>query len=138
MADGDGMPIDDVLAVLGVLDQAGVRVWLEGGWGVDALVGRQTRPHRDLDLDVDVRDEDTAVRALRTLGYEIEGDFRPNRIELTAPGRGLVDLHFLTFDESGGAVQFGMAGEVWPCPAEAFVTGTLVPIDGGFSAFSGV
>lgn len=30
------------------LTAAGIRVWVDGGWGVDALVGRQTRHHDDL------------------------------------------------------------------------------------------
>lgn len=44
------MPAEQVLALLGVLDAAGVRVWVAGGWGVDALAGHQTRRHYDLDL----------------------------------------------------------------------------------------
>ena len=43
----------DLLAVLGQLDRAGVVIWLDGGWGVDALLGRQSRPHQDLDLVID-------------------------------------------------------------------------------------
>jgi hypothetical protein len=39
----------DVIQVLEALDGAGVRHWVGGGWGVAALAGRQTRPHRDLD-----------------------------------------------------------------------------------------
>jgi polyisoprenoid-binding protein YceI len=39
--------------VLDALHRVGCRFWVEGGWGVDALVGRQTRPHRDLDIDID-------------------------------------------------------------------------------------
>ena len=35
-----------------MLQSAGVRVWLDGGWSVDALLGEQTRPHADLDLAV--------------------------------------------------------------------------------------
>jgi hypothetical protein len=27
-------------------------IWLDGGWGVDALVGEQTREHEDLNLIV--------------------------------------------------------------------------------------
>ena len=38
-----------VLVCAGLAD-AGVRFWLAGGWGVDALAGRQTRSHRDLDV----------------------------------------------------------------------------------------
>lgn len=39
-----------VLEVLDLLDAADIRVWVAGGWGVDALVGRQTRRHCDIDL----------------------------------------------------------------------------------------
>ncbi|MGH3303622.1 MAG: nucleotidyltransferase domain-containing protein [Streptosporangiaceae bacterium] len=39
-----------VLAVLDLLAAAEVRVWVAGGWGVDALLGRQTRRHGDVDL----------------------------------------------------------------------------------------
>lgn len=39
-----------VIEVLDCLDAAEVTAWLDGGWGVDALVGSQTRPHSDLDL----------------------------------------------------------------------------------------
>lgn len=36
-----------------MIEQLGIRYWLDGGWGVDALVGRQTREHRDVDIDFD-------------------------------------------------------------------------------------
>ncbi len=34
------MGISDVLEIVERLGGAGVRVWLDGGWGVDALIGR--------------------------------------------------------------------------------------------------
>lgn len=111
--------------MLDALDAVGCRVWVEGGWGVDALAGRQSRPHRDLDLDVDVAQEATAIDALQGLGYRIETDWRPNRVELVAPGRGWVDLHPLAFDASGDGVQAGLAGEAYVYPAASFVTGTI-------------
>ena len=42
----------DVVEILGWLRAATVDVWLDGGWGVDALVGEETREHKDLDLIV--------------------------------------------------------------------------------------
>ena len=45
--------LEEVLAVLQALNASGCRYWLEGGWGVDALAGRQTRTHRDVDIDFD-------------------------------------------------------------------------------------
>jgi lincosamide nucleotidyltransferase A/C/D/E len=46
------MTAADVVEILGWLGAASVDVWLDGGWGVDALVGEQTREHKDLDLIV--------------------------------------------------------------------------------------
>src|SRR3954452_25100818 len=40
----------DVLSVLALADGAGARLWIDGGWGVDALLGGQTREHGDLDV----------------------------------------------------------------------------------------
>jgi lincosamide nucleotidyltransferase A/C/D/E len=44
------MPSADAVALLGGLQDHGVDVCLSGGWGVDALLGEQTREHADLDL----------------------------------------------------------------------------------------
>ncbi|HEY3765213.1 MAG TPA: bifunctional phosphopantothenoylcysteine decarboxylase/phosphopantothenate--cysteine ligase CoaBC [Gaiellales bacterium] len=46
------MDATDVTSVLARLDAARIECRVLGGWGVDALLGRQTRPHRDLDLGV--------------------------------------------------------------------------------------
>ena len=125
MNSASGMPVEAVLAVLDAMERAGITVWLDGGWGVDALVGRPTRAHRDLDLALDVRDEGAAVAALRGLGYEIETDERPTRVELAAPDERWVDLHPLAFDAGGDGVQLGPAGERWVYPAGCFTTGSL-------------
>ncbi|HEX5988980.1 MAG TPA: hypothetical protein VFY75_02040 [Solirubrobacterales bacterium] len=51
------------------LDQAGIAVVVIGGWGIDALIGRQLRSHSDLDLVTDERRFDRAVAALQKLGF---------------------------------------------------------------------
>src|SRR5918999_1510036 len=109
----------EVHAVLDALDAAGVRVWLEGGWGVDALAGVQTRAHRDLDVDVDAGQEKLALAVLAELGYSVETDWRPNPVELVAAGRGWVDLHPLTFETAGNGIQIGLRGERYVYPATA-------------------
>jgi lincosamide nucleotidyltransferase A/C/D/E len=67
--------VESVVAVLDALQAAGVGAWLAGGWGVDALVGRETRWHSDVDVLVDVADEGLAraVQALTGLGYVDSG-----------------------------------------------------------------
>jgi hypothetical protein len=70
------MELGEVLGVLADLTEAGCSVWVAGGWGVDALVGRQTRLHRDLDLALDGRDETVALRVLqrRATAWRLIGD----------------------------------------------------------------
>lgn len=50
------MDADDVIEVLDRLDTACVEYWIDGGWGVDSLLGVQTRQHDDLDLGVRLSD----------------------------------------------------------------------------------
>ena len=44
------MSSENVLAVVELLERAQITVWIDGGWGVDALLGSETRRHADLDL----------------------------------------------------------------------------------------
>lgn len=37
---------DDACWIIGLSAGAGIGVYLDGGWGVDALVGRETRAHK--------------------------------------------------------------------------------------------
>ena len=121
----EDMPLPEVLAVLDALSAAGCRHWLEGGWGVDALIGRQTRPHRDVDVDIDAQCEDAALAALARLGYAVETDWRPNRVELVAPGRGRVDLHPLLLADDGSARQAALGGGFHDFPPSYFTVGSL-------------
>ena len=41
---------EDVISIYKRLLTNGFQVWMTGGWGIDALLGEQTRPHKDLDL----------------------------------------------------------------------------------------
>ena len=63
----------DVIRVLDALDEAAAEPVLAGGWGVDALVGRQTRRHFDLDVVIapGTEAESRARAALAPLGYEV-------------------------------------------------------------------
>lgn len=114
-----------MLHVLDLVASTGARHWLEGGWGVDALVGRQTRPHRDVDVDLDASREAAVIAALEADGYRVETDWRPTRVELVAEGRGWVDLHPLQLDPDGSGRQAALEGGWHEFPASWFTTGTL-------------
>jgi hypothetical protein len=117
----------EVLEVLEALDRAGVKTWLVGGWGVDALLQRRTRRHRDLDLVVLARDGsvERACEALGRLGYgnpdegEVPGAGMPRRILLDDGFGRSVDVHPV---DASTALFAGSPGELDP---SAFATGTL-------------
>lgn len=119
------MTLEQVLAVLDAVRSVGCRYWLEGGWGVDALVGHQTRPHRDVDLDIDHAFADEVLAVLHDMGYAIETDWRPNRVELVATGRGRVDVHPLMIDHNGNARQAALGGGWHEFPRSFFTVGQL-------------
>ena len=115
----------EVHAVIRALALAKCRVWVGGGWGVDALVGHQTRPHRDLDLAIDAAGEAAAMQVLEGRGYRVETDWRPVRIELAAPSDRWVDLHPIHFDENGDARQSGPGGGFFFYPRESLINGSI-------------
>jgi lincosamide nucleotidyltransferase A/C/D/E len=119
------MAAAEVHRVLDALADAGCRTWVAGGWGVDALVGRQTRPHRDLDLLVEDACLHEALAALGRLGYLVETDWLPIRVEVAAPGPRWVDLHPVAFDDDGHGMQAGPDGTAFEYPAACLVTGRL-------------
>lgn len=118
------MDLHEVKRLLARLDDAAVRYWVLGGWGVDALVGRQTREHRDLDLAVDEAQWRSGLDVVASLGYVVETDWWPVRVELASP-RGWVDLHPARFAESGDGVQAGPDGTTFSYPREHLVLGLL-------------
>ena len=103
----------DVVEIIGSMEDNGIRVWIDGGWGVDALLGRQTRRHKDLDVAVQKRDvpkmrELLAARSFREKG---ENYARPwNYILVDDAGREL-DLHIIELDTQGNGLYGGDSGE---------------------------
>jgi lincosamide nucleotidyltransferase A/C/D/E len=112
----------DVVEVVRLLAGDGLRVHVDGGWGVDALLGRQTRRHNDLDLAVPHRDVPALRALLAARGYrEVPRDdtWEGNFVLADAHGRE-VDVHAYAFDDEGHNV-FGV-----PYPADALTgTGTI-------------
>ena len=63
------MTADDVCGFLALMEAHGIRVWLDGGWAVDACLGSWTRRHCDLDIVIEERYVPVAVAALQRRGY---------------------------------------------------------------------
>ena len=106
--------------LLQLLEEASIEVWLDGGWGVDALLKMQTRLHKDVDLILRVSDVPELQEILGSRGFAIKEGTPPNSFVL-ANGSGLeVDVHAVVFDNDGNGVYRMESGEDWIYPAEGF------------------
>lgn len=122
------MEATDVLELLGALEQQGTYYWVDGGWGVDCLVGGQSRPHSDLDL-VLPRAEVVRVRSfLLARGYSVIRDWLPTTIAFRDGHGREVDLHPVDMTTDGGGDQVLEDGTTWhySAPAEGSIEGRAV------------
>ena len=109
-----------LVELLRLFENAAISVWLDGGWGVDALLHTQTRTHKDVDIVLSVADVPELQRLLGTRGFSIREGKPPHSFVL-ADGAGLeVDVHAVTFDDDGNGVYRMQNDEDWVYPAEGF------------------
>jgi lincosamide nucleotidyltransferase A/C/D/E len=109
-----------LIALFDFLEEAAIESWLDGGWGVDALLRAQTRPHKDVDLVLRVADVPRLLTILGSRGFLIREGSPPNSFVL-ADGSGLeVDVHAVVFDAQGNGVYRMQNGQDWIYPAAGF------------------
>jgi lincosamide nucleotidyltransferase A/C/D/E len=85
----------DVLRVLDALHVNGVSPVIEGGWGVDALLGRQTRAHGDVDLVITAAEREATYVALEVLGYDQVTQVAAGRTSISQRDGRALDLHII-------------------------------------------
>lgn len=115
------MTASDVTAFYRAMQGLGIEIWLDGGWGVDALLGRQTRPHGDLDIVVQQKDLETLVAWLAARGYREapREDTCPWNFAL-GDGEGReIDLHVIVLDDAGNGLYGPPERGEGSYPAEA-------------------
>jgi len=107
----------DVIALYSQLDALGIFVWIDGGWGVDALLGKQTRPHKDLDITIQQKDLLPFRKFLEAQGYkEVKlENTRPWNFVLGDSGSHEIDVHVIVFNDNGDGI-YGPAesGQMYP------------------------
>ncbi|MBV9927576.1 MAG: nucleotidyltransferase family protein [Acidobacteria bacterium] len=112
------MPSASLVELLRLFEGANIPVWLDGGWGVDALLRRQSRRHQDVDIILPVEDVPKLQTLLGERGFAVSRGKPPDSFVL-ADGRGLeVDVHAARFDEDGNGVYRMQNGEDWVYTAE--------------------
>ncbi len=106
--------------LLHLFEDVGISVWLDGGWGVDALLQTHTRLHKDVDIIASVADVPKLREILECRGFTIREGSPPNSFVL-ADGTGLeIDIHAVVFDDNGNGIYHMENGEDWIYPAEGF------------------
>ncbi|MFZ3073960.1 MAG: aminoglycoside nucleotidyltransferase [Minisyncoccales bacterium] len=95
----------DVADLYYQLENLGIGIWIDGGWGVDALLGGQTRPHADLDIALQQKDVQMVCEMLEGQGYgEVERSNEWNFVMADGKGR-RIDLHAFIFDGNGHVAE---------------------------------
>ncbi|OGI65145.1 hypothetical protein A3A95_04215 [Candidatus Nomurabacteria bacterium RIFCSPLOWO2_01_FULL_39_18] len=95
---------EDVVDFYKSLENLGIKIWIDGGFSVDALLGEQTRKHLDLDIAINQEDMVSLVRFLATEGYkEIRRDNEYNLVFGDKIGRE-IDIHAFISDKEGNIV----------------------------------
>jgi lincosamide nucleotidyltransferase A/C/D/E len=94
-----------------------IRVWLTGGWGIDALLQEQTRPHKDLDIIMLVDDVVPLRDLLGRAGYGLKELWSENTWVVDSQGTEIptafvlhdvegreVDAHAMYLDDHGNGI----------------------------------
>lgn len=121
------MTVTDVLDVLRSL--AGATVWVDGGWGIDALLGTVTREHSDLDLVVLDTELPTTRDTLAEAGFRtVLRDWLPAALALADDHGREIDLHPVSPTADGGGDQSLPDGAVfhYPPPTTGVIGGRPV------------
>ena len=114
------MTAEDVFGVLDLLDSGNVEVWIEGGWNVDALLGEQTRTHKDLDMVVELSNVPGVLELLAGHGFENVHGAPPKNFVLEDHRRRRLDFHPVAWDVEGNGVYRMDNDEDWLFPAQGF------------------
>ncbi len=97
----------DVIDLYATLENLGIKIWIDGGWAVDALLGKQTRSHADLDIAIQYKDTPKFREYLEARGYrEVQRDEDKKWNFVLGDDSGHeVDVHAFTFDNNGHVIE---------------------------------
>lgn len=96
------MPAEKVVELYRLFEDNGLEIWVDGGWGVDALLGEQTREHSDLDIALDHAHEAKMRELLDARGYKvIQTNDKTDWNYVLSDGQHLIDVHVFGFNEAG-------------------------------------
>ena len=99
------MTSKDVVDFYSEIDSLGIKIWIDGGWSVDALLGRQLRTHKDIDIAIQWRDVPKLREILTTKGYrQVREDNQWNFV-LRDDNAHEIDVHAFIYDDKGNIID---------------------------------
>lgn len=103
----------DAIEIILYAEENEIDIWLDGGWGVDALLGEETRSHNDIDLFVEEKNGKTFIEILKEKGFTevIEAYTTTDHTVWKDDKDRIIDLHVFEFNEQGDLV---FEGESYP------------------------
>ena len=110
------MSATDAAELIRLIEGAGIEIWLDGGWAVDAVLGEQTRAHKDLDIILHRRHLPALRALLAARGFEVRPDTPSNFVLADATGLE-VDVHAIVFAPDGNGIYEMADGGTWVFPA---------------------
>jgi hypothetical protein len=105
-----------VLAEISTISKTiGIEFWLRGGWAIDFLLGKITRPHSDIDLITWIQNRERIEDELVKVGYEKtpvkeefrdrQSDFRKGKVDIT--------LGYISRSNDGNIIMNGLPEWIW-------------------------
>lgn len=99
------MTSKDVVSLYSELESAGIKIWVDGGWSVDALLDKQLRPHKDVDIALEWKDVPKLRETLTARGYkQVKEDSQYNFV-LRDENAHEIDVHAFIYDDKGNVVD---------------------------------
>jgi lincosamide nucleotidyltransferase A/C/D/E len=108
---------EDVIRIYQSLLASDIQVWVTGGWGIDALICQQTRPHNDLDIIIPLDDVVRMRELMARDGYRLKklwsenswvvnshGTETPTAFVLQDSDGRELDVHAVRLDDRGNAI----------------------------------
>ncbi len=103
----------DAIEIILYAEENGINIWIDGGWGVDALLEEETRAHNDIDLFVEESNSKKFIEIIKEKGFaEVTEAYTTasHTVWKDVKGR-IIDLHIYKFNEQGYLV---FEGEAYP------------------------
>lgn len=96
---------EEVLRIYNLLQNSGTEIIIDGGWSVDALLGKKTREHKDLDIALEWKDVPALRKILSRLGYKQVEEYSKWNFVLRDNKNHEIDVHAFIYDKEENVID---------------------------------